>query len=107
MICKFFPGQKVVCINDDRAAGRPFTKNWKDNGLDGLKKGNIYTVKCVHIHRLCSEPLVQLVEIQPRGNGFWHGRFKPLESKGMDVFYQILKKANNKQNRRQRKTVDA
>ncbi len=89
----FKVGQKVVCVNDDPEA---FVRGLFFDGLDGLRKGTLYTVRFCGMwgHPIIGEYLgVQVAEIS-RGLGgpFHHLRFQPLRETSIDVFTQLLVK---------------
>ena len=83
MECKFYVGQKVVCITDELglfmapgAQGR--------HTLDGLKAGQVYTISSiisVNDPHYTTRVQVILKEIQRPGKvkGYDHRRFKPLD----------------------------
>jgi hypothetical protein len=86
MECRFFVGQRVVCVNDD-----PNLRPGFDGDLSGLKQGEVYSVRAVSLppriwaehYPHCPEPWVYVSEIY-RGNrwhnieiGYCHTRFRP------------------------------
>jgi hypothetical protein len=106
MECKFVIGQKVVCINDDIKAGRIPGKKYADSTLDGLTKGEIYTVRniytcetsksgiCIELEEIVRPMNIPGVNCKP---GYDHIRFAPLKEKTSDisVFTEILNKVND------------
>jgi hypothetical protein len=103
MECKFVVGQKVVCINDKVDDFRLPNRTYL-NSLDGLKKGEIYTVREILIDPIHKFPSIKLSEIiRPiiSNEGFEVGyhfqRFAPLKEKTSDIsiFTEILNKVND------------
>lgn len=86
MECKFFVGQKVVCVNDRLKA---FLKPGVNPlgitlDLDGLTAGKVYTISGLtpsNSKYYTSEIIVELKEIKRPGRvqGFDFRRFRPLE----------------------------
>jgi hypothetical protein len=107
MECKFVVGQKIVCVDDvidDRFKTRKDIKY--GNSLNGLTKGQIYTVRGVEVDPVHGFPTVFLKEIQRKITrnkvrnsevGFHFSRFKPLKEKKTDIsiFNEILNKVND------------
>jgi len=105
MECKFVVGQKVVCVNDDVNDFKVSGVKYAPTGLDGLTKGEIYTIKSIYENPATKYINVELEEIN-RDNfsnfewritaGFVHLRFAPLKEKKTDisVFEQIVNKIN-------------
>lgn len=118
MECKFYVGQKIVCINDDWS-------NWKDS--DAINetvpnrpvKGQKYTIREIKIITYLNIESSGIKMITPGilfqeitnptwlwDSGeigeyyFWHKRFAPLEEKKKDtdisIFRTILDNVNNK-----------
>lgn len=94
MDCKFYVGQKVVCVNDTPSAfvklGVPPEKVTGNLDLDGLKAGRVYTISGLSLSKsnlFTSEVLVELKEIVRPGPhkkatgapGYDFRRFKPLD----------------------------
>lgn len=73
------PGTKIICIDAD-ANGKYMSAIWL-GGLDGLQKGQIYTVRMIYpTKRTVSGFGVLLHEIMRGGNHGWAiDRFKYLE----------------------------
>jgi len=103
MECKFVVGQKVVCINDSTGDFRLPNLKYL-NTLDGLKKGEIYTIREIFIDPIHEWPSVKLNEIirpildnEGCEAGFCFRRFAPLKEKTSDIsiFTEILNKVND------------
>ncbi len=73
------PGTQVVCV-DASSDGKYMSGLWV-GGLDGLKQGQIYTVKAIYpTHRAISGFAVLLDEIKRDGNQGWAiDRFRYLD----------------------------
>jgi hypothetical protein len=113
MECKFTVGQKIVCVNDDSDAFMiPGVNYRKEGGLDGLTKGQIYTVRSIFMNPRTGNINVELEEITRPSylesndeiradsrlwKGYVHMRFAPLKEKKKDisVFTEILNKVND------------
>lgn len=109
MDCTFYPGQKVVCVNDDPYAPpnqKGLTSDFYtgEDMLDGLRAGRIYTVKDVYIDKIYDMPCITVEEImrgrnsQRCGNGefgYFAFRFRPVKKRKTDisVFTDLLIKA--------------
>lgn len=105
----FRVGQKVVCVNDDVDAFIIPTVSYADCTLDGLTKGEIYTIKGVIWCRLHQHWSVTLEEIDRginevvlesgakyREEGkYAAARFRPVQEQGMSILRAIA--ANPKQ----------
>jgi hypothetical protein len=84
MECKFYVGQKVVCVNDTPGLFLNSKVN-TDGDMDGLKAGRVYTISA--ISSMCDPDYtttvqVTLKEIKRKETplaGFDHRRFKPLD----------------------------
>jgi len=90
MKCKFVVGQKVVCVNDDAKA---FGRNVK---LDGLTKGEIYTITEIYTNNKGLIGLVLKEIVRSKREGYRYERFAPLKEKKTDIstFTEILNKVN-------------
>ena len=73
------PGTQIVCV-DVSSNGKYLNAFWV-GGLDGLKQGQIYTVKAVYpTHRATSGFAVLLCEIEREGGQGWAiDRFRYLD----------------------------
>ncbi|MGE0290387.1 MAG: hypothetical protein AB7I42_25070 [Bradyrhizobium sp.] len=93
----FHVGQKVVCVDDQghHAPWRPVSTR----GLDGLKRGRVYTVRAVGRYHMVA--CIWLVEIERAVDaehphlgepGYAPIRFRPLREKKTDisVFKEML-----------------
>src|SRR5882757_5257742 len=90
-------GQKVVCIDDGAhmryiPAGYPTNRFTGD--MDGLKEGNVYTVRGCRV--FYGIPIIDLEEINRRGNqfdgtpaGYAAARFRPVTD--ISIFTAMLK----------------
>lgn len=101
----FRVGQKVVCVDD------AIHDEWKApgfvyvGGLDGLKKGEIYTVRAVEFDSIeVAESLVLEEIVRPTlytldRDGFRASRFRPVVERKTDIsiFTDILDRANKGQ----------
>lgn len=95
---QFLPGVKVVCVNVDPDAFIIPGNNY-DGDLDGLQKGQIYTINkvfedpdfkqiCVYLNEL-KRPLRESDEYEP---GYNIGRFRLLKSQsGFKTLEHIVK----------------
>lgn len=104
MECNFVVGQKVVCINDNLYEfAKPGMRYNPTAGLDGLTKGQIYTIIDIVENPVTENINIVLKEITrlgalfPGQGGFHYRRFAPLKEKKTDisVFTEILNKINN------------
>ena len=85
MECNFKIGQKVVCIDDQ------IHEEWCVPGVSytgsllGLKRGEVYTITCIHVNETDNAICLLLKEIVPPKNvnyaGFRHVRFRALDEK--------------------------
>lgn len=106
MDCKFTVGQKIVCINDEVGAFPVPGKNHFGD-LEGLTKGNIYTISSIEICDWSKRLVLVLAEVKRKpfpgalySPGFDYRRFKPLEEKKQEkkqktdisIFQNMLKK---------------
>lgn len=94
MECKFSVGMKVVCVDDsDRDESVP---GWTlRGGMDGLRKGAIYTIRSVFISPAWRSPVVRLEEIQRLPLSHYNGvafesgydpdRFRPVVTRKTDI----------------------
>lgn len=91
MECKFHVGQKVVCVNDTGGCFRlPGIDYW--DGLDGLKKGEVYTVRAVgpspdpfdHRVVVCLDEIVRFHK-GGKEYGFHPARFRPVKDTTAEV----------------------
>jgi hypothetical protein len=93
----FRVGQKVVCVDDKPRPGA-------NPRMDGLSKGQVYTVQRIGIDNFWAEPVLWLVEIrrelQPGFQrfgevGYDPRRFRPVVEKKTDIsiFEAMLKRA--------------
>lgn len=112
MECNFVIGQKVVCIDDDIGRYRvPGVKYPPDASLDGLTKGQVYTVKNLVISprtgwiNVILEEIIRThyseifkmnVEYPDDKQGFHYKRFAPLKERKTNIstFTEILNKVN-------------
>jgi hypothetical protein len=94
--CNFYVGQEVVCVNDD-------VDVWPNSrisigGLDGLKRGQHYTVAEIFIHSLHNIPCIRVKEIvresifepnpdrpDPDQQGYFAFRFRPVQKRQTDI----------------------
>ena len=90
MECKFVVGQKVVCINDDEKA---FGKRVS---LDGLTKGEIYTITEIYSNQKGLIGLVLQEILRSKREGYRFERFAPVKEKKTDIstFTEILNRVN-------------
>lgn len=98
----FYAGQLVLCVNDrpSHAIGIPVPQGVKFGGLDGLKKGVVYTVRRTGVHHLDGVPLLWLHEIMrertaddPEEPGYATVRFRPRKDSALDCFTALLEPA--------------
>jgi len=106
MECKFVIGQKIVCVDDHPMTGRKPGLTYDDKGLDGLTKGQIYTVRRIYTSNFSRSGIcIELEEIIRRMDhpgvechtGYDYIRFAPLKEKKTDIsiFNEILNKVND------------
>jgi hypothetical protein len=83
-------GAKVVCVDDAHLSYCVPGYRYSDDGLDGLSKGEIYTIRDALVSPFDGAPSIRLVEITRARNwsrlkkgepGFAVGRFRPLVTK--------------------------
>lgn len=101
MTCNFRVGQKVVCVNDENL---PYLAlrgpDFFIQGLHGLTRGAVYTVREVYSAPYCATHLVKLEEItRPAADdGYSVARFRPVvepgTEKGMSILRNILNKTD-------------
>lgn len=104
MDCKFYVGQKIVCVNDNP---EEFLNSGFEGsvypGLDGLQAGKIYTVKSLYRYTgaICSTKVsVVLEEITRLGGkdvyaaGFDCRRFRPLDEVRKEVQKSVKRKTD-------------
>lgn len=95
----FYVGQKVICV-DDSLRNDPGVKYYGD--LDGLTKGEIYTIRSVDIDPFDKLPVIRVFEItrsngleyeEPYELGFYAYRFRPIIERETDIsiFKKMLK----------------
>lgn len=94
----FYIGQKVVCIDDSPVRNADDRPHWF--GLDTLKRGAIYTISDIEpdassIFQDSSSIGLRLQEVKVYwfGKEWWLGtsRFRPLETKAIEIFRQIAR----------------
>lgn len=76
------PGRKVVCVDDEERDVYVPGVDWVGT-LDGLTKGQIYTLRCAEYDPITNEPVVHLVEItrdmdDAGESGYLVRRFRPI-----------------------------
>lgn len=96
----FYVGQRVVCVDDSLCQSNKELTYYGD--LDGLTKGEIYTVRNTDIDPFDNLPIIRVFEIK-RGNGleyeqpfelgFLASRFRPIVERDTDIsiFKKMLK----------------
>ena len=102
-----FPGNKVVCVDDDENRYLVLPPEMYEQGLDGLDAGRIYTIRSVAVNAVGSTA-VRLIEIIRPGNGgrLWFGaeggydvqRFRPLVSDDNETEATLYNKRNHNAN---------
>lgn len=95
----FYPGMKVVCINDDPEYVYPLLPCGgvsKGRNLHGLTKGQIYTINNIFVDPETNLLVVYLDEITRPEKlpgldevGFYIGRFRPVKETGLDILHAI------------------
>jgi hypothetical protein len=93
-------GMKVVCVNDT-----PQTTS--SRSLDGLRKGEVYTIRRVGPDLDIGIVCVWLGEITRRGSSHWidelgfcPSRFRRVKTTSIECFKALLAPANKKQRER-------
>lgn len=93
----FRVGQKVVCVNDDvnYSPKEPGVRYY--GGLDGLRRGEIYTIRNTGTHpNVDQHHVVWLCEIKRDGDSTFQEapfsaiRFRPVQDIGMEMLRNIL-----------------
>ena len=104
MDCKFYVGQKIVCVNDH--PGEFLNSGFKgfvEPGLDGLQAGKIYTVKSMYRYTgiACTTKVSVILEEITRpggregaGVGFDCRRFRPLDEVRKEVQKSVKRKTD-------------
>ena len=97
MECNFVVGQKVECVVAGlikQSAGRA---KFDPLPIEGLTKGQIYTIRAVDLDEFSGIPVVYLVEIirkvsgpETKECGFYPSRFRPLITTDISVFKAML-----------------
>ena len=92
----FHVGQLVVCVDDDEDAYVNPTHRYYD-GLSGLKKGVVYTIRWVgmprHTRYLCVriEEIIRPVDFEDgEETPYAAARFRPVVETSLDVFREML-----------------
>lgn len=97
----FYMGQHVVCVDDDEDNhyGDP-GRSREVGGLDGLRRGAVYTVAASYISPTHRVPVVVVAEIwRPRHSdselyshepGFAAARFRPVDETKLSIFKAML-----------------
>lgn len=92
----FHVGQRVVCVDDEATA--KYSKWPCSGGMDGLKKGVVYTIRatgeyrgvsCIWIEEI-SRPK-RLAEYEYGELGFAVQRFRPIEGRSTETGMAILR----------------
>ena len=113
MECNFYVGQKVVCIDDDASRYNNIPGYTYIGSLDGLTKGEIYTIDKIYPHPMLNYILVDVREIDrmtknpDRLNacGYRYERFKPLEEKKRTTDISIFIKMCETETRKLKETI--
>ena len=112
MECNFYVGQKVVCINDDVSRYKLPGYTYMGS-LDGLTKGEIYTIDKIYPHPMLNYILVDVREIDRMAKnpdtvnayGYRYERFKPLEEKKRTTDISIFIKMCETETRKLKETI--
>lgn len=85
-----FVGQRVICVDTINFHVR--VKNDSQKNLNGLKTGEIYTVREVYICPVWGIESIRINEIVRPFDHIGYGafRFKPLDESRLDVFRAML-----------------
>ena len=87
-------GSQIVCIDDGHINPPPGVSFFR--GLDGLTKGDVYTVAGFYIHGRCGlAVIVDEIQRPRRGGvncypGYLVSRFRPVKKTSIDVFTRML-----------------
>jgi hypothetical protein len=93
---EFYVGQEVVCVDDDAIAKYCIRGPIYVGDLDGLTKGNIYTIRAISLDPVCVCPalfLEQIVRSSLFGEpeiGFASRRFRPVVKTDISIFTAML-----------------
>ncbi len=95
----FHVGMKVVCVDSDpRSAKNPKRVTFVSDYMNGLKEGEVYTVRDIGLAEFVEIPCLWLQEIyrfplvgsQTMENGFSVHRFRPVHENRMNELRSLL-----------------